>query len=151
MEKKGVKHCTLFPNSYSYFFVWVIIFLFWFLCYVVCNSACCIICRLVYSFSCIKLPPWKCYIGFYLGTGFRVNFVNCWCWKMLQIRGMHTLIRDQEITKHDFVFYSDRLIRLVTCSVAVWNPDFIVFSLLMLNILNLKVCNNFYIRLWSMV
>ncbi|KAK2992877.1 hypothetical protein RJ640_028119 [Escallonia rubra] len=32
---------------------------------------------------------------------------------MLQIRGMHTLIRDQDISKHDFVFYSDRLIRLV--------------------------------------
>lgn len=32
---------------------------------------------------------------------------------MLQIRGMHTLIRDKEISKHDFVFYSDRLIRLV--------------------------------------
>uniref|UniRef100_A0A2N9EKG9 Uridine kinase n=1 Tax=Fagus sylvatica TaxID=28930 RepID=A0A2N9EKG9_FAGSY len=30
-----------------------------------------------------------------------------------QIRGMHTLIRDREIKKHDFVFYSDRLIRLV--------------------------------------
>ncbi|KAL4395815.1 hypothetical protein AHAS_Ahas01G0029600 [Arachis hypogaea] len=30
-----------------------------------------------------------------------------------QIRGMHTLIRDAQITKHDFVFYSDRLIRLV--------------------------------------
>ncbi|KAG2678572.1 hypothetical protein I3760_11G008700 [Carya illinoinensis] len=30
-----------------------------------------------------------------------------------QIRGMHTLIRDREIAKHDFVFYSDRLIRLV--------------------------------------
>eukprot|EP00261_Vitis_vinifera_P040689 XP_019081932.1 PREDICTED: uridine kinase-like protein 1, chloroplastic [Vitis vinifera] len=30
-----------------------------------------------------------------------------------QIRGMHTLIRDKEISKHDFVFYSDRLIRLV--------------------------------------
>ncbi|TYI60313.1 hypothetical protein E1A91_D10G095800v1, partial [Gossypium mustelinum] len=29
------------------------------------------------------------------------------------IRGMHTLIRDREISKHDFVFYSDRLIRLV--------------------------------------
>jgi uracil phosphoribosyltransferase len=26
---------------------------------------------------------------------------------------MHTLIRDQETTTHDFVFYSDRLIRLV--------------------------------------
>jgi hypothetical protein len=31
----------------------------------------------------------------------------------LQTRGMHTLIRDKEISKHDFVFYSDRLIRLV--------------------------------------
>ncbi|KAF5476574.1 hypothetical protein F2P56_003313 [Juglans regia] len=30
-----------------------------------------------------------------------------------QIRGMHTLIRDREIAKHDFAFYSDRLIRLV--------------------------------------
>uniref|UniRef100_A0A162AKT1 uridine/cytidine kinase n=1 Tax=Daucus carota subsp. sativus TaxID=79200 RepID=A0A162AKT1_DAUCS len=30
-----------------------------------------------------------------------------------QIRGMHTLIRDQEISTTDFVFYSDRLIRLV--------------------------------------
>ncbi|XP_077214489.1 uridine kinase-like protein 4 isoform X2 [Tasmannia lanceolata] len=30
-----------------------------------------------------------------------------------QIRGMHTLIRDAKTTKHDFVFYSDRLIRLV--------------------------------------
>ncbi|GAU33336.1 hypothetical protein TSUD_166010 [Trifolium subterraneum] len=30
-----------------------------------------------------------------------------------QIRGMHTLIRDKDISKHDFVFYSDRLIRLV--------------------------------------
>ncbi|KAM3302648.1 Uridine kinase-like protein 2, chloroplastic [Capsicum baccatum] len=30
-----------------------------------------------------------------------------------QIRGMHTLIRDANTTKHDFVFYADRLIRLV--------------------------------------
>ncbi|XP_039047079.1 uridine kinase-like protein 5 isoform X2 [Hibiscus syriacus] len=30
-----------------------------------------------------------------------------------QIRGMHTLVRDVKTTKHDFVFYSDRLIRLV--------------------------------------
>ncbi|KAM1130112.1 hypothetical protein ACFX19_045504 [Malus domestica] len=30
-----------------------------------------------------------------------------------QIRGMHTLIRDAKTTKHDFVFYADRLIRLV--------------------------------------
>lgn len=31
----------------------------------------------------------------------------------LQIRGMHTLIRDSQTKKHDFVFYADRLIRLV--------------------------------------
>lgn len=30
-----------------------------------------------------------------------------------QIRGMHTLIRDVQTRKHDFVFYADRLIRLV--------------------------------------
>ncbi|KAL8139962.1 hypothetical protein V2J09_005983 [Rumex salicifolius] len=30
-----------------------------------------------------------------------------------QIRGMHTLIRDKDVSTHDFVFYSDRLIRLV--------------------------------------
>ncbi|CAN6446992.1 unnamed protein product [Victoria cruziana] len=30
-----------------------------------------------------------------------------------QIRGMHTLIRDKDIATNDFVFYSDRLIRLV--------------------------------------
>ncbi|XP_076904971.1 uridine kinase-like protein 4 [Bidens hawaiensis] len=30
-----------------------------------------------------------------------------------QIRGMHTLIRDAQTTKHDFIFYADRLIRLV--------------------------------------
>lgn len=38
---------------------------------------------------------------------------------MLQIRGMHTLIRDREISKHDFVFYSDRLIRLVILFLAL--------------------------------
>lgn len=32
----------------------------------------------------------------------------------IQIRGMHTLIRDGHTTKHDFVFYADRLIRLVS-------------------------------------
>lgn len=30
-----------------------------------------------------------------------------------QIRGMHTLIRDVNTAKHDFIFYADRLIRLV--------------------------------------
>ncbi|KAF9663605.1 hypothetical protein SADUNF_Sadunf17G0068800 [Salix dunnii] len=38
---------------------------------------------------------------------------NSWNKAKVQIRGMHTLIRDKEISKHDFVFYSDRLIRLV--------------------------------------
>ncbi|CAH8390673.1 unnamed protein product [Eruca vesicaria subsp. sativa] len=35
------------------------------------------------------------------------------------IRGMHTLIRDSKTTKHDFIFYSDRLIRLVGCKTRV--------------------------------
>ena len=30
-----------------------------------------------------------------------------------QIRGMHTIVRDQDTSKADFVFYSDRLLRLV--------------------------------------
>ncbi|KAF3337198.1 Uridine kinase-like protein 3 [Carex littledalei] len=30
-----------------------------------------------------------------------------------QIRGMHTIIRDAKTTTHDFIFYADRLIRLV--------------------------------------
>ncbi len=30
-----------------------------------------------------------------------------------QIRGMHTIIRDRETSTPDFVFYSDRLLRLV--------------------------------------
>ncbi|KAJ4845339.1 Uridine kinase-like protein 5 [Turnera subulata] len=33
-----------------------------------------------------------------------------------QLRGMHTLIRDVNTRKHDFVFYADRLIRLVDAS-----------------------------------
>lgn len=33
-----------------------------------------------------------------------------------QIRGMHTLIRDRTTSKADFVFYADRLLRLVRCS-----------------------------------
>ena len=31
-----------------------------------------------------------------------------------QIRGMHTLIRDHTTSKADFVFYADRLLRLVS-------------------------------------
>ncbi len=30
-----------------------------------------------------------------------------------QIRGMHTIVRDATTKKHDFVFYADRLNRLV--------------------------------------
>ena len=30
-----------------------------------------------------------------------------------QIRGMHTIIRDRETSTPDFVFYADRLLRLV--------------------------------------
>ena len=30
-----------------------------------------------------------------------------------QIRGMHTIIRDENTTTSDFVFYADRLLRLV--------------------------------------
>ena len=48
---------------------------------------------------------------------FFVFFVFCLCpiivSSLMQIRGMHTLIRDSQTTKHDFVFYADRLIRLV--------------------------------------
>ena len=43
---------------------------------------------------------------------FMVVYLTIFC-SSKQIRGMHTLIRDQETTKHDFVFYADRLIRLV--------------------------------------
>ena len=31
-----------------------------------------------------------------------------------QIKGMHTIVRDRETNKTDFVFYSDRLLRLVS-------------------------------------
>ncbi|KAD3641122.1 hypothetical protein E3N88_30346 [Mikania micrantha] len=60
---------------------------------------------------------------FVIPSTFQVNtciiylvFVQ-WCYLImflvLQIRGMHTLIRDAKTRKHDFVFYADRLIRLV--------------------------------------
>lgn len=41
------------------------------------------------------------------------NISNISIVTLIQIRGMHTLIRDAQIVKHDFVFYADRLIRLV--------------------------------------
>ena len=30
-----------------------------------------------------------------------------------QIRGLHTVIRNKDTTREDFIFYSDRLIRLL--------------------------------------
>jgi uracil phosphoribosyltransferase len=33
---------------------------------------------------------------------------------LFQIRGMHTIIRDAATATHDFIFYADRLIRLVS-------------------------------------
>lgn len=35
------------------------------------------------------------------------------CFVLLQIRGMHTIIRDAQTSKNDFVFFADRLSRLV--------------------------------------
>jgi uridine kinase len=43
-----------------------------------------------------------------------------------QIRGMHTLIRDKNITTPDFVFYSDRLIRLVLLLVPMTSTNFLI-------------------------
>ena len=47
-----------------------------------------------------------CLVVYFFGSPFIAS-------GLVQIRGMHTLIRDSQTTKHDFVFYSDRLIRLV--------------------------------------
>ncbi|GJN04136.1 hypothetical protein PR202_ga21658 [Eleusine coracana subsp. coracana] len=49
--------------------------------------------------------PLQCYLDFQTCDAFDDSSE--------QIRGMHTLIRDRDITTPDFVFYSDRLIRLV--------------------------------------
>jgi uridine kinase len=43
-----------------------------------------------------------------------------------QIRGMHTLIRDRNITTPDFVFYSDRLIRLVLLLVFITSTNLFI-------------------------
>lgn len=37
-----------------------------------------------------------------------------------QIRGMHTIVRDVNTHKHDFVFYADRLNRLVRTRSPPW-------------------------------
>jgi uracil phosphoribosyltransferase len=41
-----------------------------------------------------------------------------------QIRGMHTIIRDASTSTPDFVFYSDRLLRLVRArALQCWRPQ----------------------------
>ena len=44
-----------------------------------------------------------------------------------QIRGMHTIIRDRRTSKTDFVFYADRLLRLVSVSTDVCNNIVVYF------------------------
>ena len=41
---------------------------------------------------------------------------------IVQIRGMHTIIRDRETHKADFVFYADRLLRLVSSQLLRGSP-----------------------------
>ncbi|RZC65939.1 hypothetical protein C5167_009628 [Papaver somniferum] len=56
----------------------------------------------------------KIYPNLYvIQSTFQVHLLFIGLLPFFQIRGMHTLIRDANITKHDFVFYADRLIRLV--------------------------------------
>ena len=40
-----------------------------------------------------------------------------------QIRGMHTIIRDRSTNTNDFVFYADRLLRLVGHQQQAWNAQ----------------------------
>lgn len=54
---------------------------------------------------------------------------------LLQIRGMHTLIRDAVTTKHDFVFYADRLIRLVQYLYLICN-QFMIWIFLLFYVFN---------------
>ncbi|AQK67576.1 protein disulfide isomerase4 [Zea mays] len=37
---------------------------------------------------------------------------------------MHTIIRDAATATHDFIFYADRLIRLVSCGTWSWSSSF---------------------------
>ena len=50
-----------------------------------------------------------------LGQNDLRRIYRTWCVLLpqFQIRGMHTIIRDREVNRSDFVFYSDRIIRLV--------------------------------------
>lgn len=59
---------------------------------------------------------------------------------------MHTLIRDAKTTKHDFVFYADRLIRLVHLLVYVTKSFFLTADKhdVAYNGMNVRF------RLWSM-
>ena len=62
-----------------------------------------------------------------------------------QIRGMHTLIRDRNITTPDFVFYSDRLIRLVLLLVLMTSTNvFDTLSSLRVILCNLIYTNTFF-------
>ena len=62
-----------------------------------------------------------------------------------QIRGMHTLIRDRNITTPDFVFYSDRLIRLVLLLVLMTSTNFFdTMSSLRAILCNLIYTNTFF-------
>ncbi|KAG6756826.1 hypothetical protein POTOM_040269 [Populus tomentosa] len=68
---------------------------------------------LIVQHICTKLGQHDIFSGSVYCTVFCLfsssNHITC----LMQIRGMHTLIRDSQTTKHDFVFYADRLIRLV--------------------------------------
>lgn len=45
---------------------------------------------------------------------------------LFQIRGMHTIIRDAATATHDFIFYADRLIRLV--SICMYLMSFLLYG-----------------------
>lgn len=58
---------------------------------------------------------------------FNIKYLSVYlfvCLCCMKIRGMLTIIRDANTNKHDFIFYADRLIRLV-CSNLSWLADFI--------------------------
>lgn len=51
-----------------------------------------------------------------------------------QIRGMHTLIRDRDITTPDFVFYSDRLIRLASYPCIIFRLEWTLCYMSLVNV-----------------
>ena len=54
-----------------------------------------------------------------------------------QIRGMHTIIRDAATATHDFIFYADRLIRLVSIYTCIDEFSFIWFHMVALPVYSL--------------